>query len=698
MTREHAKQLAEELVGRMTVEEMAGQLRFDAPAIERLGIPAYNWWNEALHGLARGGTATSFPQAIGMAAMFDDELLQKIASAIADEARAKYNALSAEGDRDIYHGLTMWSPNVNIFRDPRWGRGHETYGEDPYLTSRLGAAFVRGLQGEGETLKTSACAKHFAAHSGPEALRHSFNALVSPKDMEETYLPAFRTLVCDAGVESVMGAYNRTNGEPCCASETLMQKLRGEWGFQGHFVSDCWAIRDFHENHKITASPVESVTKALKAGCDLNCGCTYQHIMHAYELGLVTEEDIRCCAVRLFTTRFLLGILGGEGSEYDAIPYSVIECEEHLALAHRAALRSCVLLKNDGLLPLDPEAGETIGVIGPNANSRSALIGNYHGTASRYVTVLEGIQDLTAGRCRILYSQGCALSEDRVEPLAQADDRIAEAVAVAKNSDKVILVLGLDETLEGEEGDTGNSYYSGDKADLLLPAPQRALLSRVLALGKPTVVILMAGSAIDLSEAQEKADAVLLSWYPGASGGRAVAELLFGNESPSGKLPVTFYRNDALAHMPAFTDYSMRGRTYRYYRETPLYPFGYGLSYGSCSLSALEADTGHARLTVRNESDRELEEVVELYLHDESSAFAPPNPVLCGFRRIRLAPHEEKALTIEIDKAAFTVVNDAGERLPGSGSWTLYAGFGAPDQRTAELTGRKPLSLPLSRP
>ena len=698
MTREHAKQLAEELVGRMTVEEMAGQLRFDAPAIERLGIPAYNWWNEALHGLARGGTATSFPQAIGMAAMFDDELLQKIASAIADEARAKYNALSAEGDRDIYHGLTMWSPNVNIFRDPRWGRGHETYGEDPYLTSRLGAAFVRGLQGEGESLKTSACAKHFAAHSGPEALRHSFNALVSPKDMEETYLPAFRTLVCDAGVESVMGAYNRTNGEPCCASETLMQKLRGEWGFQGHFVSDCWAIRDFHENHKITASPVESVTKALKAGCDLNCGCTYQHIMHAYELGLVTEEDIRRCAVRLFTTRFLLGILGGEGSEYDAIPYDVIECEEHLALAHRAALRSCVLLKNDGLLPLDPEAGETIGVIGPNANSRSALIGNYHGTASRYVTVLEGIQDLTAGRCRILYSQGCALSEDRVEPLAQADDRIAEAVAVAKNSDKVILVLGLDETLEGEEGDTGNSYYSGDKADLLLPAPQRALLSRVLALGKPTVVILMAGSAIDLSEAQEKADAVLLSWYPGASGGRAVAELLFGNESPSGKLPVTFYRNDALAHMPAFTDYSMRGRTYRYFRETPLYPFGYGLSYGSCSLSALEADTGQARLTVRNESDRELEEVVELYLQDEDSAFAPPNPVLCGFRRIHLAPHEEKAITIEIDKAAFTVVNDAGERLPGSGSWTLYAGFGAPDQRTAELTGRKPLSLPLSRP
>ena len=574
MTREQARKLAEELVGRMTVEEKASQLRFDAPAIERLGVPAYNWWNEALHGLARGGTATSFPQAIGMAAMFDDALLFEIGEAISTEARAKYNALSAEGDRDIYHGLTMWSPNVNIFRDPRWGRGHETYGEDPYLTARLGTAFVRGLQGRGETLKVAACAKHFAVHSGPEALRHSFNAAASPKDLEETYLPAFRALVQEAKVEAVMGAYNRTNGEPCCASSALMKKLRGDWGFEGHFVSDCWAIRDFHENHHITASPVESVTKALKAGCDLNCGCTYQHIMHAYELGMIREEDITRCAVRLFTTRYLLGTLGEEGSEYDRIPYSAVECPEHLELAHQAALRSCVLLKNDGLLPLDPESGETIAVIGPNANSRSALIGNYHGTASRYVTVLEGIQDLTAGKCRILYSEGCALSADRVEPLAQPDDRLAEAGAAAKNSDKVILVLGLDETLEGEEGDTGNSYFSGDKADLLLPEPQRRLLERVLDLGKPTAVVLMVGSAIDLSQAQERAGAILLSWYPGAGGGKAVAELLFGRASPSGKLPVTFYRNEALDEMPAFTDYSMLARSYRYYTGAPLYPFG----------------------------------------------------------------------------------------------------------------------------
>ncbi len=693
MTREQAKRKAEELVGRMSVEEAASQLRFDAPAVERLGVPAYNWWNEALHGLARGGTATSFPQAIGMAAMFDDELLEQIASAISAEARAKYNALSAEGDRDIYHGLTMWSPNVNIFRDPRWGRGHETYGEDPYLTARLGCAFVRGLQGKGETLKTAACAKHFAVHSGPEALRHSFNALASAKDLEETYLPAFRALVREAKVETVMGAYNRTNGEPCCASSALMGRLRGEWGFEGHFVSDCWAIRDFHENHRITSEPVQSVTLALKAGCDLNCGCTYQHIMNAFSRGMIAEEDIRRSAVRLFTTRFLLGILGDEGSEYDAVPYETIECAEHLALAHRAALRACVLLKNDGLLPLDPDSGETIAVIGPNADSRRALIGNYHGTSSHYVTVLEGIREQLAGKGRILFSEGCALSADRVEPLAQPNDRLAEAVAAAKRSDKVILVLGLDETLEGEEGDTGNSYYSGDKGDLLLPEPQRILLERVLALGKPTVVVLLAGSAIDLSAAQESANAILLGWYPGAGGGRAVAELLFGKESPSGKLPVTFYTDDALAQMPDFADYSMQNRTYRYYTGRPLYPFGFGLGYGRCSLELLKADRGEVRVRVKNESGHAIEEVVELYIRDEGSPFSPPNPVLCGFRRVRLGPEEEKEFAVPIEKDAFTVVNDEGRRIPGSGTWRLWAGFGAPDARTEELSGRKAPSI-----
>ncbi len=694
MTRERARQLAEELVGRMTVEEKAGQLRFDAPAIERLGIPAYNWWNEGLHGLARGGTATSFPQAIGMAAMFDEELVEKIASVISEEARAKYNALSREGDRDIYHGLTLWSPNVNIFRDPRWGRGQETYGEDPTLTSRMGRAFVRGLQGRGETLKTAACAKHFAAHSGPEALRHGFDAQVSEKDLEETYLPAFRALV-DEGVEAVMGAYNRTNGEPCCASSYLMKKLREEWGFRGHFVSDCWAIRDFHENHGVTADPTESVQLALKSGCDLNCGCTYRHVLRALEYGMISEEEITRSAVRLFTTRFLLGVLGEEGSEYDSIPYDRIECPEHLETAHKAALRSCVLLKNDGLLPLDTETCGTIGVIGPNADSRAALIGNYHGTASRYVTVLEGIQDFVKDRCRVLYSEGCALCTDRVEPLAQPNDRIAEAIAVAKASDTVILVLGLNETLEGEEGDTGNSYNSGDKADLLLPEPQRILLSGVLAVGKPTVVILLAGSAIDLSEAQDKANAILLGWYPGAGGGRAIAKLLFGEASPSGKLPVTFYRNDALSELPAFTDYQMAGRTYRYYRGEPLYPFGYGLSYGACEVTGLSADRTRAEVRIVNRGSRDTEDVIELYLRDEKSPFAPPNPILCGFQRIFLAAGEEKTVSVPIDEAAFTVVDDMGERIGGSGAWTLYAGFGGPDARTEALTGRKACAVPI---
>ncbi len=693
MDRRQAEERARVLVARMTLEEKASQLRYDSPAIERLGVPAYNWWNEALHGVARGGTATSFPQAIGLAATFDEKLVEALGDAAATEGRAKYNALSARGDRDIYHGLSFWSPNINIFRDPRWGRGHETYGEDPCLTSRLGRAYVRGLQGKGEHLKAAACAKHFAVHSGPESLRHHFDAVASPKDMEETYLPAFEDLVTKAKVESVMGAYNRTNGEPCCGSKMLLvDTLRKKWGFQGHVVSDCWAVRDFHTGHMVTSTPAESAALALEMGCDLNCGNTYLHMLSAYEQGLVSEEQITEAAVRLFTTRYLLGILG-EGSEYDAIPYTAVECEKHLRLAHEASRRACVLLKNNGLLPLKAEG--TVGVIGPNANSRGALIGNYYGTSSRYVTVLEGIQDAMAGKGRVLYSEGCHLFRDRVENLAQPDDRLAEALAVAENSDVVVLALGYDERLEGEEPDDGNAYGSGDKEDLLLPPPQRKLLHAVLALKKPTVLLLMAGSAVDVSEAQQCADAVLLTWYPGARGGRAVAELLFGEASPSGKLPVTFYRNEALSELPAFTDYAMAGRTYRYYGGTPLYPFGYGLSYADMSLSGLSADRSEAKLRIQNRSPFAAEEVVQLYLKDEASPDAPPNPVLCGFLRVRLEAGESREVTIPLEARAFTVVTAAGERIPGSGRWTLYAGFGQPDSRTEELTGKACLSVAL---
>lgn len=692
MDRKTAAAKATALVSQMTLEEKMGQLCYRAPAIPRLGVHEYNWWNEALHGVARAGTATSFPQAIGMAAMFDEELLEKIGDAIATEGRAKYNAHTAEGDRTQYKGLTFWSPNINIFRDPRWGRGHETYGEDPYLTAQLGKAFIHGLQGRGETLKVAACAKHFAVHSGPEADRHSFDAIATPKDMEETYLRAFEECVRDAKVESVMGAYNRVNGEPSCGSKTLLVDiLRGKWGFQGHVVSDCGAISDFHTGHFVTNTPAESAALGLKMGCDLNCGSMYLHLMSAYEQGLVTDEDVTAAAEHLFTSRYMLGIMG-EGSEYDNIPYTAVECQEHLDLARTAAHKSCVLLKNDGLLPLDLNKVKTVGVIGPNADNRESLLGNYYGTASRNVTALTGIQNAMAGHGRVLYAEGCQLWREHSDHQGPGE-QLAEALIVAKNSDVVVLVLGLDWTLEGEQGDNNNFNASGDKIDLMLPPVQRELMEKVLEVGKPTVVLLMAGSAVDVSAAQEKANAVLLTWYPGAGGGDAVADLLFGKVSPSGKLPLTFYRNEALGEMPDFTDYSMNNRTYRYYTGTPLYPFGYGLTYGDVRVTAVTSDREKAVVTLQNKGSFATEDVAQLYIKDNLSCDAPTNPIFCGFKRVHLEAGEVKTVEIAIDPAALTVVNDAGQRIPGSGSWTLYAGLGQPDKRTEELTGNAAVSV-----
>jgi len=700
MNREIARERAKELVAKMTLEEKASQLRFDAPAIPRLNVPAYNWWNEGLHGVARAGVATSFPQAIGMAATFDKELLGEVGNVISVEGRAKYNAYAAEEDRDIYKGLTFWSPNVNIFRDPRWGRGHETYGEDPYLTGELGEAFVKGLQGDGEYMKAAACAKHFAVHSGPEALRHSFDAVANDKDLWETYLPAFEKLVKKADVEAVMGAYNRTNGEPCCGSKALMEDiLRGQWEFQGHYVSDCWAVRDFHTNHMVTATAEESAALALKTGCDVNCGNTYLHMMSAYEQGLVTEEDITIAAERLFTTRYLLGLF--DETEYDKIGFDKIECKEHLELADKATAEGVVLLKNNGLLPLKKDEIKSIGVIGPNANSRVALIGNYHGTSSRYITVLEGIQDAVNEDTRVYFSEGCHLFRDKVEHLGWRQDRVSEAVAVAKNSDVVVLCVGLDETLEGEEGDTGNSYASGDKVDLLLPEVQRELIEAVMKVGKPTIVLNMTGSAMDLRFEQEHADAIMQVWYPGARGGKIIADMLFGEISPSGKLPITFY-NDT-ADLPDFEDYSMKGRTYKYLTTTPLYPFGYGLSYGDADITAVEvngqavaagakvayADDMKVCVEVTNKSNMALGEVVQVYIKDNDSAFAPTNGKLCGFARVNMKAGETVKVCVPVDEAAFTVVNDAGNRLKDGKSFTVSVGFGQADARTKELTGKE---------
>ena len=701
MNREEARKRATELVEQMTVEELASQLRFDADEIERLGIPAYNWWNEGLHGVARAGTGTVFPQAIGLGATFDEELLKEVGEAISIEARAKYNEQSAQGDRDIYKGLTIWSPNVNLFRDPRWGRGHETYGEDPYLISRLGVNFIKGLQGDGEYLRTAACAKHFAVHSGPEALRHHFDAKADMKDMWETYLPQFEACVKEAKVEAVMGAYNRTNGEPCCAHSYLMDDvLRGQWEFEGHYVSDCWAVRDFHEQHKVTSRPEESVKLALEKGCDVNCGCTYQRILDAYAEGLIPLEHLKRSAIRLFTTRFLLGLF--DETEFDKIPYEKVECKEHLELASRATKECVVLLKNDGILPLKKDEIKTIGVIGPNANSRAALIGNYHGTSSRYTTILEGIQDYVKDDVRVLYSEGCHLYKDRVEPLAVAGDRLSEARTVANHSDVVILCLGLDETLEGEEGDTGNSYASGDKIDLQLPESQRILLEAVKETGKPFVLLVMAGSAMDLCYANEHANAILQPWYPGARGGKEIAQILFGEVSPSGKLPITLYRNTE--DLPSFEDYAMKGRTYRYIESAPLYPFGYGLTYSDVKVSnaALKNAVSYADIKQEeivvvvkavNDGSVDTDEVIQVYVRVEGSDNEVRNTKLAAFKRIHLAAGEEKEVELTIASDSFATINELGKKAWDGTGASIYVGFGQPDERTKVLTGQSAIKI-----
>ena len=684
--RAEARARAKELVGKMTLEEKASQLKYDAPAIERLGIPAYNWWNEVLHGVARAGTATVFPQAIGLAAMFDEDMQEKIASVISTEARAKYNGQSSHGDRDIYKGLTVWSPNINIFRDPRWGRGHETYGEDPYLTSRLGVRFIEGLQGQGKYLKVAACSKHFAVHSGPEALRHEFDAVASPKDMNETYLPAFEATVKEAGVESVMGAYNRVNGEPACGSETLLKKtLREKWGFQGHVVSDCWAIRDFHENHKVTATAPESAALAMQNGCDLNCGNTYLHLLEAYKEGLVTEEQITTACERLFTTRFLLGLFADD-CEFDSIPVTANDTDEHAALALRAAEQSMVLLENDGVLPLNPETVRTIAVIGPNADSIPALEGNYNGTSSRYVTFLEGLREY-CGRhgIRLLYSLGCHLFKDRTSNLAQADDRLAEAAMFAEAADVTIACVGLDAGLEGEEGDTGNEYFSGDKNDLLIPESQRRLLQVLKSKAGKLVTVIAAGSNLNVEEGNAK----VFAWYPGQAGGTALAELLFGEKNFSGHLPLTFYRD--VKDLPPFEDYSMANRTYRYFAGEPLYPFGFGLSYTSFCLIGAEADKETVRAEIQNTGSMTGAAVIQVYVAVDSP-FAPPHPRLCGFQRIELNPGETKTAEVPLDRLFTSVVSEEGERIPGQ-SWTLYVGLSQPDENSVRMSGVRPIAL-----
>lgn len=616
------RQRAKELVGKMTLAEKLAQMRYEAPAIERLGIPAYNWWNECLHGVARSGCATVFPQAIGMAASFDPALLETVAGAISEEARAKYNAYREFGDTQIYQGLTMWSPNINIFRDPRWGRGHETYGEDPYLTGHMGAAFVKGLQGYDEKYrKVDATLKHYAVHSGPESERHEFDARVDEKDLYETYLWAFRYCIEHAHPSAVMGAYNRINGEAACASPTYLKKiLYQEFGFDGYVVSDCGAICDINEHHKLTQTPAESAALAVNNGCQLNCGDAYKWLKTAVAMGLLDEETVTAAVEKLFTARFRLGMFD-EDCPYNRISLDVVECEEHKQLNRKMARESIVLLKNDGILPL--KKGCKIAVIGPNADDKSVLLANYNGTPSEYCTILRGIQEYNGGNVR--YAYGCHVAGKIIGAWDEHPER--EAVIAARNADVVVLCMGLQPCLEGEEGDVYNGDISGDKKDLELPLSQKLLYREIMKVGKPVVFVNVSGSCVNLWEQNQQCNAVLQCFYAGAEGGRALAEILFGAYSPSGRLPVTFYRY--ADDLPDFRDYSMENRTYKFFKGPVVYPFGHGLTYADIQERWIDEKT--AEVINRGGMDTDYTILRFEYI---------PHKNLCGFQRVHIRTGE----------------------------------------------------------
>ncbi|ARS37867.1 glycosyl hydrolase [Pontibacter actiniarum] len=679
------------LLSQLTLEEKAQQMTSSSPAVERLGIPAYDWWNEALHGVGRAGAATVFPQAIGLGATFDEDLAFRVASAVSDEARAMYNAAVARGHRQKYAGLTFWTPNVNIFRDPRWGRGQETYGEDPYLTSVLGVAFVKGLQGtDPNHLKVAACAKHYAVHSGPERLRHEFNAQASVKDMRETYLPAFKALV-EADVEAVMCAYNATNGEPCCGNDFLLNDvLRREWGFKGHVVSDCGALADFYKGHAVAANAVEAAALALKRGVNLNCGDVYPSLVEAVKQGLVTEEEIDGALATLLATRFKLGMFDPAGTNpYESIPATVVNSKAHRALAKEAALKSVVMLKNNGVLPLQNNLPRYF-VVGPNAASIDALLGNYYGVNPNMVTILEGLTAQISPGSQLHYKPGTLLDRENVNP-------VDWTTGGAKTSDATIVVLGLTGVLEGEEGESIASPHYGDRLDYNLPENQLDFL-RKLREGhtKPIITVITGGSPMNLSEVHELSDAVLLAWYPGEEGGNAVADIIFGAASPSGKLPVTFPKS--LDQLPAYEDYSMAGRTYRYMQAEPMYPFGFGLSYASFRYSDMKLASAKIRknqaltleATVTNDGEHEGEEVVQLYLTDEQASAAVPLYSLKAFRRVKLEPGASAKVAFTVTPEMMEMVDEHGQRKIEPGRFKVFVGGAVPGKRSEALGAGRP--------
>ena len=693
-------QRVDDLVSRMTLDEKISQTVHDAPPIERLGIPAYNWWNECLHGVARAGFATQFPQAIGMAATWDRALMHRAATAISDEARAKYhdNLRANKGKKvDQYYGLDYWSPNINIFRDPRWGRGHETYGECPYLTGEMGLQFVNGLQGDDPRhLKLVATPKHFAVHSGPEGLRHGFDARVSNKDLEETYLPAFRKCVVDGKAYSVMGAYNRTNGEACCAGRTLLQTiLRDTWGFDGYVVSDCGAIDDIFRHHKLVATAAEAAALAVKNGCELNCGETYPMLREAVAKGLIAEADIDAAVKRLFMARFKLGMFDPEKRcRYASTPMAVVGSPKHRALALQAARESIILLKNEGrTLPLDAKKIRSVAVIGPNADNYLSLAANYYGTPSRPVTPLKGIMDALPQKARVLYDPGCDMSR-------AISDSIHEVRHICRQADVVIACMGLSPLVEGEEGCTLEADLAGDKRDIALYKAQLEVLKAALESTTPVVLVLLNGSAITLGGIENKVSAIIEAWYPGEMGGTAIADVLFGRYNPAGRLPVTFYAS--MDQVPDFADYRMDGRTYRFFGGDPLYAFGYGLSYTKFVYSrltvckqAIAGDPVHLSVDVKNAGPMAGDEVVQVYIRPVNPSTRAALYQLCGFDRVHLKAGAVTTVALDLPASAFSVVTDDGRRMVEAGAYDLFVGGCLPSVKGAKtLTARVRLEGP----
>jgi len=647
---------AEDLVSRLTLKEKAGLMVHNSKAVKRLGIPSYNWWNEALHGVARNGKATVFPQAIGMAATFDNVLIKKVASTISDEARAKYHTALKLDNRSRYSGLTFWTPNVNIFRDPRWGRGHETYGEDPYLTSLMGVAFVEGLQGDDpKYLKTAACAKHYVVHSGPEPLRHRFNAIASYRDFRETYLPAFKALV-DANVEAVMCAYNRTNDEACCGSKSLLGTiLREELGFKGHVVSDCWALNDIWKKHKIVPTAEDAAALAIRSGVNLNCGNVYKNLPLAIEKDLVSELKVDQLLKELLISRFKLGLMDDDS----LVPFSnlkpeIVNCDAHKALARKVAAKSMVLLKNkNNVLPLKKDLKKLF-VTGPIASNVEVLLANYHGVSGEYVTFLEGIVNRVSVGTSVEYRKGTDIVNSTFN-----------GASLASNA-STIVCIGITSEFEGEQGDAMLSDDHGDRKRIKLPKNQIEYIRKLrkAAKNKPLIVVVSGGSAIPMPEIEELADAIIFTWYPGEQGGNALADIIFGDYNPAGRLPITFYRS--VEDLPDYQNYNMKGRTYRYFEGNPLYEFGYGLSYTSFDYSNIKTnksaykntDVIKVSIDITNSGDLDGEEVVQLYVKKMGSKLDMPIKSLKGFNRITIQKGDTKTIEFEFPASELAYWNE----------------------------------------